>query len=103
MSRKSGDDFKEFKQSARIIPDVAEYLDSFSVAVGNLVFSRRLQMGLSQQELADRTDGVTQATISRIEAGGDVKTKTLDKVFKVLKLTRIQPFYEEDAATLAKY
>lgn len=103
MTRKSGDDFKDFKQSARTIPSVAEYLDSFSVAVGNLVFARRLQMGLTQQELADRTDGVTQATISRIEAGGDVKTKTLDKVFKVLKLTRIQPFYEEDAATVAKY
>lgn len=99
MNRRLGQDFDELKQSAREIPEVAEYLDSFSVAIGNLVFARRMQLGLSQMELA-RLARTTQATISRIESGDEgVKTGTLNSLFRALRLVRIDPIYTEDAVS----
>jgi ribosome-binding protein aMBF1 (putative translation factor) len=93
-----GQDFANFKETVRQIPEVADYLNSFSVVIGNLVFARRMQLGLSQQELAAQAE-TTQATISRVEAGDDgVKSGTLNRIFKELKLADINPIYSEDAA-----
>ncbi|MDF2671036.1 MAG: hypothetical protein K0R67_3342 [Paenibacillus sp.] len=100
MTKKLGQDFAELKMAARQIPEVADYLNSFSVTIGNLVFARRMQLGMSQKELSDRAK-TTQATISRVEAGHDgVKSGTLNDIFKELGLSDINPVYSEDAATM---
>lgn len=97
--RTLGQDFADFKKAVRQIPEVADYLNSFSVVIGNLVFARRMQLGLSQQLLSEMAE-TTQATISRVEAGDDgVKSGTLNRIFKELKLADINPIYSEDAAT----
>ncbi|WP_103110927.1 helix-turn-helix domain-containing protein [Brevibacillus reuszeri] len=100
MSKELGQSFKELKKSARDIPEVREYLDSFSVAVGNLIFARRRKLGISQAELA-RLAGTTQAKISNIEAAKqNVTIDTLNAVFSALGLTQLIPvFNDEQAAT----
>jgi len=99
-----GSDFASLKQAAREIPEVAEYLDSFSVTVGNMVLARRLQLGYSQSILAKIAE-TTQARISQIESGnGNVTSDILNRVFKALKLASLNPTYrDEEAVALTSY
>lgn len=97
--RKLGQDFAEFFEGVNRIPEVKEYLCSFSVIVGDLVMARRMQMGWSQKQLADAA-GTTQPRISLIEAGDvGIKLRTLDKVFRALGLTQMIPSFSEEAAS----
>lgn len=99
MTKKLGQDFAEFMEEANQIPEVKEYLTSFSVVVGDLVLARRQQLGWTQKQLAERAE-TTQSRISQIEAASEgVKMGTINKVFKALGLTNINPNYLEDAAT----
>ncbi|MDT3417093.1 DNA-binding XRE family transcriptional regulator [Brevibacillus aydinogluensis] len=101
MTKKLGQDFQALKASARQIPGVREYLHSFPAIIGDLVMARRIQMGLSQEKLAELAE-TTQATISRIESGDEgVKLGTLSKVFDVLGITGITPHFSEEAAASA--
>ncbi len=50
------------------------------------LYSKRLAAGLSQQELARRAN-LRQATISAIEAGGDVKLSSMAKLAAALGLS----------------
>jgi ribosome-binding protein aMBF1 (putative translation factor) len=92
-------DFEQWVDRAMQIPGVKDYVNSFSVIIGDLVRSRRLQLGWTHQELANRA-GTTQARISIIEAGEeDVKMHTVDKVMRALGLVSIIPnFRDEEAA-----
>lgn len=94
----TGSDFANLKQEAREIPEVAEYLDSFSVTIGNMVLARRLQLGYTQALLAELAD-TTQARISQIESGnGNVTSTVLNKVFKALKITSLNPTFQDEEA-----
>lgn len=53
---------------------------------GQIVKQKRLKMGLSQVQLADRS-GVLQTTISAIERGVDPTGKTLKKLAIALNIT----------------
>lgn len=87
-------------QEARDIPEAKEYLESFSVVIGNIVFARRMQLNLSQQELAALA-GTTQKRISLIEtAKGNVGQDVLNQVFKALKLQSLEAYFDEHAAAL---
>ncbi|MBC8102086.1 MAG: helix-turn-helix transcriptional regulator [Cytophagales bacterium] len=55
------------------------------VRIGRRVRSRRLQLGLSAQDLADRA-GIARQTIVRIESGKPCKTETLNRIRHVLNL-----------------
>lgn len=93
-----GKSFQELKQRAREIPEVREYLDSYSVVIGNIVFARRMQLGYTQKELADLI-GTKQGRISEIETGdGNVTMDVMNRVFKVLGLQRLDPFYVDEQA-----
>ncbi len=82
-----GEDFEDLMREARKNPEVANYLDSFSAGVGDIVLSRRLNLNLSQLELANKS-GTSYLIISRIEAGfGDVKLSCVNKVFAALEIT----------------
>lgn len=93
-----GQDFADFMIQVRKDPEVAEYLDSLAVFLGNLVLMHRQKAGWTQTELAKRAE-TTQARISQIEAGfGGVKLDTVDRVFKALDIHLFNPKYREDAA-----
>lgn len=99
IMKKLGQDFEELMQEARSIPEVREYLDSFSVVIGNIVHFRRIQLNLSQAELA-KLANTTQKRISLIEvAKGNVTQDVIDRVFRVLKITSLEAkFSDEEAA-----
>ncbi|MEB8638242.1 helix-turn-helix domain-containing protein [Bacillus cereus] len=93
-----GKSFQELKQRARSIPEVKEYLNSYSVVIGNIVFARRMQLGYTQQQLAEFA-GTKQGRISEIESGeGNVTMDVMNRVFKALGLQRLDPFFEDEQA-----
>jgi predicted transcriptional regulator len=96
--RQLGQDFEELLADARQVPGVAEYLDSYTIKLGNEVFARRIAMKLSQKALADLA-GTNQAHISKIEAGDDSVTgKVLNKVMAVLDIDSLNIGFKEYAA-----
>ena len=93
-----GQSFAEMKRQAREIPEVREYLNSYSVAIGNIVFARRTQLGLTQQKLAELA-GTTQHRISEIESGeSNVTMKIMDRVFRCLGLHELNPTFDDEQA-----
>lgn len=98
LQKAPGQDFEDFMIEVRRDQEVAEYLDSLAVFVGNLVMMHRQQAGLTQTELA-KLAHTTQARISQIEAGfGGIKLDTVDKVFKALDIQLFNPKFRSDAA-----
>ncbi|HEU4963169.1 MAG TPA: helix-turn-helix transcriptional regulator [Bacilli bacterium] len=82
-------DHEELKKLLHSVPGVKEHLESFSVRVGKIILKRRLDLGLTQQQLVDRInsqgEAITQATISKIESGhSGAKSSTYDKIFQAL-------------------
>lgn len=74
---------------------IKEALESTEYSRSRKIFKRRMELGLSQIELADKA-GVTQKTISRIEGGDQgIRTSTIIKVYTALNL-------KEDETPLAK-
>ena len=65
--------------------------------IGNIVKSRRLDLGLTQQELEDRS-GVTQSMISKLEKGtaSNISVEALRKLAKALNCSLIDLLPEED-------
>ena len=65
--------------------------------IGDIVKKRRLDLGLTQQELWDRS-GVTQSMISKIEGGSadNVSIVVLRKLAKALNCALIDLLPEED-------
>ncbi|OXM14247.1 helix-turn-helix domain-containing protein [Paenibacillus herberti] len=101
MDKRLGQDFETLLKQAGEVPSVDEYLKSFSVVIGDMVYARRMQLNLSQQQLAAEA-GTTQSKISQIEsANGNVGQDILDRVFRVLKLADLTPTYDEQAVAQA--
>lgn len=73
-----GSGHRSYEEIARGRRGSREYRDGYAEArrafvIGEAVRGRRLQLGLSQTELAARA-GMTQPALSRLEAGGAVPT-----------------------------
>ncbi|MFC4711770.1 helix-turn-helix domain-containing protein [Planococcus dechangensis] len=66
--------------------EIKEALESIEYKRSRNIFKRRMELGFSQRELADKA-AVTQKTICRIE-GGDpgIRQTTLIKVYTALNL-----------------
>jgi transcriptional regulator with XRE-family HTH domain len=90
--------FKNLKDKARENEVIREYLDSFQSQLGKEIFKLRVNRNLTQKELSELAK-VTQATISRIEAGDPgIKGETYDKVLKALRAPKINLQGEEEQA-----
>lgn len=97
MSKKNYNDvMKMLKQ----VPGTEEHLNSFSVLMGKKILKRRIELGLTQQdvikEINNNGEKITQSTLSKVESG-DVNTTsaTYDKIFKALgELSDITPQYK---------
>ncbi|MEK0314968.1 helix-turn-helix domain-containing protein [Cohnella sp. 56] len=98
MIKKLGQDFETLMREGNDIPEVRDYLKSFSVVLGDIVYARRMQLNLTQQVLADQA-GTTQKRISLIEsASGNVGQDVLDRVFRALGLLDIQAHFNNEQA-----
>lgn len=79
-----------YEKIARTRRGSAEYREGYEEArraflIGQAVRERRLQLGLSQTEVATRA-GMTQPALSRLEAGGAVPTiPVLDRLAAALR------------------
>lgn len=86
---------KELQQYLDQIPEINEFMESFTIQMRNAILDRRIQLGWSQGELAKRVKQVTgrpitQTTISRIEGGSPgITSETYDKVLQTLGMTGI--------------
>lgn len=67
-------------------PDLKGSLEGLSPVYAKIIFSRRMECGYSQQELASKANTGLK-TISRAEGGFDnLSTETYDKIFRALNL-----------------
>lgn len=71
------------------------------LALGQLIYDLRTQVGLSQRELAERM-GTTQSVISRLEEGGGARNRldTLARVANALGRHLVVSFPEDVPAAL---
>jgi transcriptional regulator with XRE-family HTH domain len=83
-------DFDKLKELARENKEVEQYLESFAVQLGKLIFELRHRNEISKFELAIRA-GLTQTIVERIEAGDPlIEVENYNKVFRVLKINKIE-------------
>jgi ribosome-binding protein aMBF1 (putative translation factor) len=82
-------DHVSYEEIARTRRSSAEYREGYAEAhrafvIGQTVRERRVALGLSQTELANRA-GMTQPALSRLEAGGSIPTiPVLDRISAAL-------------------
>ena len=82
------------------VPGVSEHLESFTVLMGKKILQRRIALGLTQKELAqmvsEKVSSMTQATISKVEAGHEgTKGETYNKLFHALgELEDVNPIFK---------
>jgi transcriptional regulator with XRE-family HTH domain len=92
---------KELMDFIDQIPSINEFMESFTVQMRHFIFDRRMQLGWSQTELAQRvTKGtgqpITQTTISRIEGGSPgITSDTYDRVLQTLGMKSIKVEFGE--------
>ena len=71
--------------------------DDYLMQIGDLVKNRRRDLGLTQQELEDRS-GVTQSMISKLEKGAapNISVDALRKLAKAMNCALVDLLPEED-------
>lgn len=68
-------------------PDLYDTFYSTAALYGKIIFARRMELGLTQKEIAESAN-VSLKTFSRAEGGsGNIGTATYDSIFKALGLT----------------
>jgi transcriptional regulator with XRE-family HTH domain len=78
-----------------------EFMESFPVQMRNLIFDRRIQLGWTQNELAQQVKKITghpitQTTISQIEGGTPgITGDTYDKVLQTLGIEKVEVNFKE--------
>jgi DNA-binding XRE family transcriptional regulator len=79
-----GTDFKKFKAELLKKPNIKKQYEALKpkYAIIQSIVARRIELGLSQRDLA-RTIGIKQPAICRIERGD--KNVTIDTLFRVAK------------------
>lgn len=101
LVKKIGEDLDTLLAEANANLETRKYLNSYSVIIGDIVYARRMQLNLSQEELGKQAE-TTKKRISMIEAAkGNVDQDILDRVFNVLKLIDLFPVFDEQSATRA--
>lgn len=89
------------------VPGVKESVYSFSRMMGRAIYARRIQLGLTQKELAQRIQEETkkpmhQAVISRVEGGSmGITSETYDRILRVLGMKDIDIIFDASKETSA--
>jgi transcriptional regulator with XRE-family HTH domain len=63
---------------------MANLLRGDAGSIGERVKNRRIKIGISQRELA-KNAGVSYRTVIRLEKGGKIREKMLEKILEALK------------------
>ncbi|MBM7581087.1 helix-turn-helix transcriptional regulator [Jeotgalibacillus terrae] len=71
------------------VPGVKEHLSSMEVIMANKIIKRRIQLGLTQNDLVklirENGSSITQATISKVESGSsNIGSETYTKIINAL-------------------
>ncbi|QQK76399.1 helix-turn-helix transcriptional regulator [Salicibibacter cibarius] len=110
--QESSSSHEQLKDLLKQVPGVKEHLESFPVKMGKKIMKRRIDLGLTQQDIVQlvakqaRSQGqrpITQATISKIETGhSGIKGETYDKVLQVLDYDPLSdgPFDDNEFASI---
>jgi transcriptional regulator with XRE-family HTH domain len=95
-------DHDDLMRQLEEVPGVKEFMESFPVRMAHQIIDRRMQLRLTQEELAKRVteitgEPMTQKTISRVEGGTPgIKAETYDKILRVLGMTDIKIEFGQD-------
>ncbi|MBH8605581.1 helix-turn-helix domain-containing protein [Thermoactinomyces sp. CICC 10522] len=91
---------EELMELLESVPGVKEAVYSFSRMMGRAIFARRIELGLTQKELAQRVQEETgqpmhQSVISRIEGGSTgITSETYDRILRVLGMKDIEIIFD---------
>lgn len=94
--------FADVMKMLKDVPGVQEHLDKFSVIMGKKILKRRLELGLTQQEVVElikeKGGTTTQSRLSKLECGDDnITANTYDKVLDALGgLDDITPEFKQN-------
>lgn len=89
------------------VPGVKETVYSFSRLMGRAIFARRIELGLTQKELAHHVQKATgqpmhQSVISRIEGGSiGITSETYDRILRALGMKNIEIIFDTSRETSA--
>lgn len=89
------------------VPGVKETVYSFSRLMGRAIFARRIELGLTQKELAQHVQKATgqpmhQSVISRIEGGSiGITSETYDRILRALGMKNIEIIFDTSRETSA--
>lgn len=84
------------------VPGVREFVESFSVRIGREIMARRIELRLSQKQLAQLVkkstgEPMTQSMISRIEGGTPgITAETYNRVLRTLGMTDLKIEFGRD-------
>lgn len=68
-------------------PSTKGYFEDIAFQYAKAIFSKRIELGFTQQELADNAN-LSLETIAKIEAGSKkITMETYDKIFKALDIS----------------
>ena len=69
------------------LPETEEFFHGIGAILGRAVFAARMEVSLTQKELAGKAD-VALATITQAEGGsGDLEVRMYDKLFQALGIS----------------
>ncbi|AXF55155.1 helix-turn-helix domain-containing protein [Salicibibacter kimchii] len=103
---------EKLKDLLQQVPGVKEHLESFPVKMGKKIMKRRINLGLTQEDIVQLVSEqagsqgqrpITQATISKIETGhSGIKGETYDKVLRALGYDPLSdgPFDDKEIASI---
>lgn len=79
----------EIMNRFKTVPGVEEHLNSFQFQVGKQILKRRIELGLTQQQIVElcRENGVniTQSMLSKMETGSkNVEMNTYENLLRVI-------------------
>ncbi len=103
---------EELTELLESVPGVKETVYSFSRLMGRAIFARRIELNLTQKELAQLVQKTTgqpmhQSVISRIEGGSiGISSETYDRILRALGMKDIEIIFDtskETSASLENY
>jgi transcriptional regulator with XRE-family HTH domain len=98
---------EELMELLESVPGVKETVYSFSRLMGRAIFTRRIELGLTQKELAQYVYKITkqpmhQSVISRVEGGSiGITSETYDRILRALGMKDIKIIFETSRHTSA--
>lgn len=91
----------EIMNRFKTVPGVKEYLESFQVQVGKQILQRRIEMGLTQQQIVEKCRekgfNITQSMLSKMETGSkNIEINTYQNVLNAIGFMGVELRFSDD-------